>query len=125
MLRIEHSAEDSTGVPTSEVTNLDPTVPPFLPKHEKVNVSAEVHPVPTTGFKTVPELLKEIAEEDKYVSKLDPRLTSETVRKKNIQRWVERDKRYSNIPIPEGGGRTLLHSLHLKNFLPQVKTRRP
>ncbi len=36
MLRIEHSTEDSTGVPTTEVTNLDPTVPPFLPKHEKV-----------------------------------------------------------------------------------------
>ena len=71
MLRIEHSAEDSTGVPTSEVTNLDPTVPPFLPKQEKVSVSAEVHPVPTTGFKTVPELLKEIADEDRYVSKLD------------------------------------------------------
>ena len=85
MLRIEHSAEDSTGVPTAEVTNWDPTVPPFLPKHEKVSVSAEVHPVPTSGFKTVPELLKEISEEDKKVSKLDPRLTSETEEKKHTK----------------------------------------
>jgi len=103
MLRIEHSTEDSTGVPTTEVTDLDPTVPPFEPKQEKVSVWAEVHPLTTTGFKSVPELLKEIAEEDRYVSKLDPRLTSETVRKKNTQRWVERDKGYSNIPIPKGG----------------------